>query len=177
MKQETNIRRNFQTDRKVFFKDIMLPKKDLQKELENYKSDYIKLQEFDKKLYVDPMYSEELPISNVVYANLKGNWVVDAYTDDYGMEVLKFIDDKSGQFIELAFPDAVNKMKFANEVYTSAPIKQENPGMMIGQLASQNQLEKDKPYMVSDFLKVASVFLLGVFSLSSMIKKLKKQSG
>jgi len=143
MKQETEIRRNFQTDRKVFFKDIMLPKKDLQKELENYKSDYIKLQEFDKKLYIDPMYSEELPISNVVYANFNGDWIVDARTDDYGMEILKFTDDKSGQYFELAFPDVVNKIKFASEVYTSKPIKQENPGMTIGKLASANTMEKD----------------------------------
>jgi len=156
----------------------MLPRKDVQKELENYKSDYIDLHEFDKKLYVDPIYSEELPVSNVLYANISGDWIVDTNTDEYGREILKFIDDKSGQYIEIAFPDAVNRMKFANEVYTKLPVKQEHSGASVSDLINRNALYEEKK-SVSDFTKMATITAgVAVASILSAIwikKKMKSK--
>lgn len=172
MNQET-IRRDFHSGKRVFFKDIMLPKNKVENELKNYKSDYINLKEFNKKVYEDPIYSKELPISNVVYANFNGDWLIDSYTDEYGIEILKFIDNKSGQYVELAFADTVNKMKFANEVYSSGIIKQEHPGMGFGELSSQNVLNINNSIKISNVTKIVSTAAIAIFSIFLINKKMK----
>ena len=51
----------FNSKRKVFFKDIIPTAQQVNDELRDYRSDIINLKGFDGKLYVDPIYSKELP--------------------------------------------------------------------------------------------------------------------
>lgn len=164
----------FTQKRRVFFKDIMLTPKQALEELQSYKSDYLDLSEFDNKLYDDPVYSKELETSHIVYANFRGDWVIDSYSDDYDMQILKFTDNKSGQSFELAFPDAVNKMKFANELYSTEPLKQENSGLAVSDIASHNELKKKSSSLSVKSIVKAGIAIAAVASIFAIVKKMKK---
>lgn len=163
----------FTQKRRVFFKDVMLSPKQAEEELKSYKSDYLDLSQFDKKLYEDPVFSKELETSRIVYANFRGDWIVDSYSDEYDMQILKFTDNKSGQSFELAFPDAVNKMKFANELYSTEPLKQENSGLSVSSIASHNELKKKSNLSVKSVVK-AGIAIATVASILTLVKKMKK---
>lgn len=161
------------SNRQVFFKDIMLSKRDAEDALKNYKSDYIDLSKFNHKLYEDSVYSKKLPISRVIYANFKGDWVVSSNVDDYDMNVLKFTDNKSGQYFEIAFPDAVDMAKFASEIYSTTALKQENSGLNIQKLTEEKVLYPDKNVNVKTAVKSGLVFL-GIASLIYSFRNKKK---
>jgi len=142
---------------KIYFKNIM-PNNYVRKAiLSTYTSPYIDLSEFKNKLYVDPIFGEDTSYSVVSFSSLNGDWLIDEETDDYGSIIIKFTDNKSGNYIKIAFPDQINKLKFLNEMHTYKPIKQENPGMNISDIVNNNVLYKKENGLTT--LKVATTML------------------
>ena len=130
--------------KKVYFKDI-LPNNQMRKALlSTHTSTDVDLSKFSNKLYIDPIFAEEMPRAVVAYAVLNGDWLIDEEIDEYGTPIVKFTDNKSGQYFKLGFPDQINKLRLLNETQTSQPIKQENSGMNISDVVNNNALYEKK---------------------------------
>lgn len=162
--------RNKLNGRKVYFKDIMPNKKMREALLSTYTSTDTNLSKFKNKLYEDPIYSQELPIANSIFTILHGDWLLDEEVDDYGSPIIKFTDNKSGQYIKIGFPDQMNKLRFLNEVHTTRPIKQENSGMDISEVVNSNTLHEKK----IDLMKIGIATIIAGAGLLAFSKRSKK---
>jgi len=108
-------------NRIVDWKKIIPPKNVVRANLDFYKSD-VSLTEFDNKTYVDDYYALPLVKSSVNHARLYGDWVVKTYFED-DFIILRLTDDKSGQYIELAFNSLNDQLTFIKEVYSNKNFK------------------------------------------------------
>jgi len=155
---------------KKYLKDIMPTKQVVEARLSTYTSTDTNITEYDGKLYADPIYSEELPMAVSTFAILHGDWLLDEELGDFGEVILKIIDNKSGQYIKIGFPDQINKLKFLNEIHTTQPIRQENSGMNISGVVNDNTLHEKKNNLVK--LGIASIIAgIGFLAFSKKSKK------
>lgn len=156
----------------IYLSDELPSKRDVQMAMATYKSD-VSISEFKNKLYVDPIYSKELPVAVSTYCFMNGDWLVDEDLDDLGMPILKFTDNKSGQYIKICFINQANKLKFLSEMYTAKPVLQQFPGMNIEDVINENVLyPKKKHFMTVGVMAVSTVFS---YLLYKKINKKKSQ--
>jgi|SRR3990167_3574776 len=141
-------------------------------QLYSYKSS-TSIKEFDNKLYVDETYGYQFIVSEINYARLYGNWEIASYNEDDKF-VLKLIDTKSRQFIELIFPTITDGICFINELYADKEVMQIGRGINI-----ENITNKDKKFEheLKDLIKLIPnllMYLLTIF-LSHKISKKGKE--
>ncbi len=157
---------------KIYFRDIIPTKQVSIARLSTYRSTDINLKPFEGKLYDDPYFGQEMSVANTLYSVLKGDWLLDEEIDEATQTpIIKLTDNKSGQFIKIAFPDQTNKLKFLNEMVVSQEIKQENPGMRLDSVVNKNILYPKKKDLIK--LGITSTIIgIGIFTF---LKKKNKQ--
>lgn len=167
--------------KKVFFKDILPDEHKVKREIDSYKSD-INIKKYNRKLYIDPIFSKHLPEIKSVYSVLNGKWIISNDIDDIGNHIVVLTDDISGQSIKLAFPDVVNKMRFLNELNVSHKVKQINDGINMESIVNKNVIypEKNIKTEIKEIVnknkslkygKSAILFLTGIYILKKKIAK------
>lgn len=171
-KLHNQIREKVLSKRKVNLRDRFPKPGEVENELSSCKANY-DISQYRDKLYIDPFYSVEIPYSNVAWALLKGEWQIDSYTDDYHFEILKITDNKSGQSIEIGFTDKMNQIRFVNEMQTSKPVEQENPGMMFEEIINEKSLYEKRDYKKVTAMAGAAILS---FLIHKVIKKFKSKT-
>jgi len=105
--------------------------------IENEYKSNIDLQEFDGKLYIDPLYGEFKPKSVVNYSTLTGKWDIEDVSEENG---IKIIQRETGDNIVLSFDSYADKVAFAKILYPIKPVEQIGPGFNLKMYINRNAL-------------------------------------
>ena len=158
--EQTKLIRQKMGGRIVNFKDILPSKQMIHAILTTCKSTGVDLSEFDGKLYEDEIFSQEMPRAASTYSILQGEWLIAEEYDEFTeMPIIKFTDNKSGQYFKIAFPDHINKIKFLNEMSASQDVHQETSGMNIEGIVNKNTIYPKKKALVK---AVAAFAITGI---------------
>jgi hypothetical protein len=137
------------------------------KQLNAYRSD-ISVREYDYKLYVDPQYGEELNPSVINYAVLSSKWSIEDVHEDH---TIKIIHKQTQDSISLSFNSFKDKLAFAANIYSSAPVKQVGKGHDLESIANLHILYPDKSSYEVKVASVLNMFLKLLIEGRNIFKK------
>lgn len=147
----------------VDWKKIIPPKNVVRANLDFYKSDNLSLTDFNNKIYVDEYYSQPLVETSINHARLYGDWIIKTYFED-DFIIMRITDDKSGQYIELAFNSLNDQLTFVKEMYSNKNIKFDKSDI---DLENIKEIKKNKNNVISVIGMISGLSLFYYFFRSN----------